>query len=124
MIIYPSRYFYRRGVSDKNLILSLMEHIPPHKQQEVSDKYELLYLQDGPENVAKGRKEANEYLEAIAKHYRGERTPDALAGHMRKMLDMAKEKQHKKYKPSASGVIIKTEMPKNGPRIQLDHPRK
>lgn len=101
-----------------------MEHIPPHKQQEVSDKYELLYLQDGPENVAKGRKEANEYLEAIAKHYRGERTPDALAGHMRKMLDMAKEKQHKKYKPSASGVIIKTEMPKNGPRIQLDHPRK
>lgn len=119
-MIYPSRYYYRGGVSDKNLILSLMEHIPAHKQKEVSDKYEMLYLQDGPVNVAKGRKEANEYLQTVANHYKGERTPDALAGHMRKMLEMAKEKQDKKYQPTASGVIIKTQVPKNGPRIQLD----
>jgi len=119
-MIYPTHYFYRRGVSDKNLILSLMEHIPAHKQKEVSDKYEMLYLQDGPVNVTKGRKEANEYLQTVANHYKGERTPDALAGHMRKMLEMAKEKQDKKYQSAASGVIIKTELPKNGPRIQLD----
>lgn len=123
-MIYPIWYYYRGGVSDKNLILSLMEHVPEHKQQEVSDKYELLYLQDGPVNVAKGRKEANEYLQMVANHYKGERTPEAKAAHMRKMLEMTKEKQHKKYHPSASGVIIKTEIPKNGPRIQLDHPRK
>jgi hypothetical protein len=120
MMIYPSRYYYRGGVSDKNLILLLMEHIPAHKQKEVSDKYELLYLQDGPVSVAKGRKEANEYLQTVANHYKGERTPDALAGHMRKMLEMAKEKQDKKYQQTASGVIIKTQVPKNGPRIQLD----
>lgn len=123
-MIYPIRYYYRGGVSDKNLILSLMEHVPEHKQQEVSDKYEMLYLQDGSVNVTKGRKEANEYLEAVANHFKGQRTPEALAGHMTKMLELAKEKHNKKYKPIASGVIIKTEIPKNGPRIQLDHPKK
>ena len=119
-MIYPIRYYYRGGVSDKDFILSLMEHIPAHKQKEVSDKYEMLYLQDGSVSVAKGRKEANEYLQTVANHYKGERTPDALAGHMRKMLEMAKEKQNKKYQPTASGVIIKNQVPKNGPRIQLD----
>lgn len=123
-MIYPSRYYYRGGVSDKNLVLSLMEYIPQHKQQEVSDKYEMLYLQDGSISVVKGRKEANDYLQAVANHYKGERTPDALAGHMRKTLEMAKEKHDKKYKTTASGVIIKTQVPMNGPRIQLDHPRK
>ena len=123
-MIYPIRYYYRGGVSDKDFILSLMEHVPEHKQQEVSDKYELLYLQDGSINVTKGRKEANEYLEAVANHYKGQRTPEALAGHMRKMLEQAKQKHNLKYnkKPNCSGVIIKTEVPRNGPRIKLDHP--
>jgi hypothetical protein len=119
-MIYPIRYYYRGGVSDKNLILSLMERIPPHRQQEVSDKYEMLYMQDGPVNVTKGRREANEYLEAIANHYKGERTPEVLAGHMRKMLELAKEKQDQKLIKASSGVIIKTEIPKNSPGIKLD----
>lgn len=119
-MIYPIRYYYRGGVSDRDLILSLMHHIPPSKQQEVSDKYELLYLQDGGINVAKGRKEANEYLEAVSKHFQGERTPDALANHMRKMLDMAKEKQQAPKAKTASGVVNMKPIPKEFKGIQVD----
>ena len=118
-MIYPIRYYYRGGVSDKQFILDCMASVPPTKQKEVSDKYDLLYMQDGGVNVVKGRKEANEYLKAAANHFRGERTPDALANHHKKMIEMAREKTAIKIK-SKSGVIEMAPIPKNMKGIQLD----
>jgi len=118
-MIYPIRYYYRGGVSDKQFILDCMSSVPPTKQKEVSDKYDLLYMQDGGVNVVKGRKEANEYLKAVANHFRGERTPNALANHHKKMIEMAREKTAVKIK-SKSGVIEMAPIPKNIKGIQLD----
>lgn len=65
-LIYPIRYFYRAGVSDKAFILENMAKIPKSKQQQVADKYEKLFLQGGASNAAVGRKQANDYLEKAA----------------------------------------------------------
>lgn len=69
-MIYPKLYHYRgrferwgKDGSDKDFILKLMRHIPPSRQQEVSDQYERLF-------TGEGRKAANEYLHAEAKVYR------------------------------------------------------
>lgn len=65
-LIYPIRYYYRAGVSDKDFILENMAKIPKSKQQQVADKYEKLFLQGGVSNTAVGRKQANDYLEKAA----------------------------------------------------------
>lgn len=81
-MIYPARYFYRgsfkrwgKGGSDKDFILKLMRHIPPSRQQEVSDQYERLF-------TGEGREAANRYLHAEAKVYRDKwrARQDAISG--------------------------------------------
>tara|TARA_R100000541_G_scaffold13334_1_gene22250 strand:- start:667 stop:1029 length:363 start_codon:yes stop_codon:yes gene_type:complete len=119
-MIYPKHYFYRGGVSDKGFILTRMAHIPPSKQQEVSDKYEALYLQNGNVDVALGRKEANTYLHNEARKYQAERTPGAYNRHLEKMKGMVKQDKPQPKKPTASGVVINTELPKGMKGIQLD----
>lgn len=119
-MIYPIRYYYRGGVSDKDFILTRMAHIPPNKQQEVSDTYDKLYMQNGGVNVAKGRKEANTYLHNEARKYQAERTPDVYQRHLDKMKGMVKSENKKPNKPAASGVVINTELPKGMKGIQLD----
>ena len=89
-MIYPIRYYYRGGVSDKDFILTRMAHIPPSKQQEVSDTYDKLYMQNGSINVSVGRKEANTYLHNEARKYQAERYPDAYNRHLEKMKGMVK----------------------------------
>lgn len=62
-LIYPIRYYYRKGDSDKDFILVRMAHIPPSRQKEVSDQYDRLYTREG-------RGPANRYLHEEAKVYR------------------------------------------------------
>lgn len=68
---YPKWYYHRGGVSDKNFIMVRMRHIPPELQQEVSGRYESLYLKNGHIDVKEGRKLANEYLHKTARAYQG-----------------------------------------------------
>jgi len=119
-MIYPIRYYYRGGVSDKNFILTRMAHIPPSKQQEVSDHYDRLYMQNGGVNVAKGRKEANTYLHNEARKYQAERTPDAYNRHLKKMKGMIKQEQPKVKKPTSSGVVNQNPLPNGMTGIKLD----
>lgn len=119
-MIYPIRYYYRGGVSDKDFILTRMAHIPPDKQQEVSDHYDKLYMQNGSVNVTQGRKEANTYLHNEARKYQTERTPDAYQRHLDKMKSMVKQDKPKPKKPTSSGVIVNAELPKGMKGIQLD----
>lgn len=62
-LIYP-KYYYQRcgGESDRDWILTRMFYLPNDKRKEVADHYEDLYR-------SKGRKEANTYLQNIAKPY-------------------------------------------------------
>lgn len=119
-MIYPIHYYYRGGVSDKSFILTRMAHIPPSKQQEVSDTYDKLYMQNGSINVSVGRKEANTYLHNEARKYQAERTPDAYNRHLEKMKGMVKQDKPKPKKPTSSGVVINAELPKGMKGIQLD----
>ena len=119
-MIYPIRYYYRGGVSDKDFILARMAHIPPSKQQEVSDHYDKLYMQNGGINVKNGRKEANTYLHNEARKYQAERTPDAYQRHLDKMKAMVNQDKPKHKKPTSSGVIVNAELPKGMKGIQLD----
>ena len=52
---YPLFYYCRRGESDINMILTLLQNVPVNEQQSVSDSYESLYLRSG-------RVEANNWL--------------------------------------------------------------
>ncbi len=65
-ITYPKFYRGDHGIDDFPWILSRMRVIPIKLQQEVSDKYENIYL------AKKGgdRKEANTYLQGEAKKHR------------------------------------------------------
>jgi len=119
-MIYPIRYYYRGGVSDKDFILARMSHIPPSKQQEVSYHYDKLYMQNGAVNVKNGRKEANTYLHNEARKYQAERTPDAYQRHLDKMKAMVNQDKPKHKKPTSSGVIVNAELPKGMKGIQLD----
>ncbi len=118
-MIYPIRYYYRGGVSDKDFILTRMAHIPPDKLQEVSDQYDRLYMQNGGVNVAKGRKEANTYLHETARSYQKERTPDAYNRHLEKMKSMISKPEKKKV-PTSSGVVNQSSLPKGMTGIKLD----
>lgn len=97
-----------------------MAHIPPNKQQEISDTYDRLYMQNGGVNVAKGRKEANTYLHNEARKYQAERSPDAYNRHLEKMKGMVKKDKPQTKKPTSSGVIVNAELPKGIKGIQLD----
>jgi len=119
-MIYPIRYYYRGGVSDKDFILARMAHIPSSKQQEVSDHYDKLYMQNGGINVKNGRKEANTYLHNEARKYQAERTPDAYQRHLDKMKGMVNQDKPKPKKPTSSGVIVNAKLPKGMKGIQLD----
>ncbi len=120
-MIYPIRYYYRGGVNDKDFILTRMAHIPPDKQQEVSDNYDKLYMQNGSINVAKGREEANTYLHNEARKYQAERTPDAYQRHLDKMKEMVDRKNKTKdEKPTSSGVVNNNKLPDGMAGIKLD----
>ena len=119
-MIYPIRYYYRGGVSDKDFILTRMAHIPPNKQQEVSDTYDKLYMQNGSINVSVGRKEANTYLHNEARKYQAERTPDAYNRHLEKMKNMTRKEQPVIKKQTSSGVVNQNALPKGMKGIQLD----
>lgn len=97
-----------------------MAHIPPNKQQEVSDHYDRLYMQNGGVNVTKGRKEANTYLHNEARKYQAERTPDAYNRHLEKMKGMVKSKQPVVKKPVSSGVVNNSALPDGVQGIKLD----
>lgn len=113
-LIYPSRYYYRGGVSDKEFILKRMACIPPEKQQEVSDEFERLYLANGPIHVRKGRQDAKIYLNKIAKAYhtgelKAEKQDDGLSEyekHQAEMIQKEREtrKQVRKAVPNPSGT--------------------
>jgi hypothetical protein len=63
-------FFCRRGVNDIYWIIKKMKVIPEDRRREVTNQYEqLLKFNDG----CSGRKEANEYLQAVANEYRPER---------------------------------------------------
>lgn len=69
-MILPKMYFYRgRERSDRDYIEKRMALIPEVKQQEVADRYEQLYLADGPAGSRDSRKNANEYINDLAKRY-------------------------------------------------------
>jgi hypothetical protein len=57
---YPKWYFCRKGVSDLNEILTLMQNIPLNQQRDVSEAYENLYLRSG-------RYEAQNWLREVCK---------------------------------------------------------
>lgn len=63
--IYPKYYYSRGGVNDFDWIMIRLAHIPEELKQEVCDKYEKLFL-----SSKDGRKQANTYLQGIAKEYR------------------------------------------------------
>lgn len=64
----PRSYYYSKSHSDRDLIRSKMSDIPKDKKHEVSKKYEKLYL--AGKTSALGRKNANTWLNGIAKEYR------------------------------------------------------
>ena len=64
--IYPKFYHCKKGVSDRDWMLSRMTVIPENKKMEVSRNYTKLFLSG--ENSA--RKNANTYLNNEAKKYR------------------------------------------------------
>ncbi len=69
-LIRPIMYFCRRGVNDIFWVVKKMKVIPEDRRREVTNHYENLFIR----NVNnKGRKHANEYLDAVAREYRPER---------------------------------------------------
>ncbi len=64
--IMPKFYSYSRWGSEKGWIMVRMAVIPAHKQQEVADEYDRLYM---AKNYS-GRRQANEYLNGVAREYR------------------------------------------------------
>jgi len=68
-LIRPLFYHWRNG-SDCKWIISRMKVIPESRRREVSNHYENLFLRN---EGGTGRKDANEYLDAIAREYRPER---------------------------------------------------
>lgn len=119
-MIYPIRYYCRGKVSNKDFILARMAHIPPSKQQEVSDNYDRLFLPRDGSCMAQCRKNANTYLHNEARKYQAERTPDAYNRHLEKMKSMAKQNKPQPKKPTASGVSEMDPIPKNSKGIKLD----
>lgn len=63
--IYPKFYYCRGKVSDLKWILTRMSCIPENKRAEVALEYQTIYL-----SKKNGRKDANEYLNGLAKEYR------------------------------------------------------
>lgn len=113
-LIYPARYYYRGGVSDKEFILKRMACIPPEKQQEVADEFERLFLANGSVNVREGRYNAKVYLNNIAKAYstgqiKSETPDDGLSEyerHQARMIQKEREtrKEVSKSVPPPSGI--------------------
>lgn len=98
-MILPKWYYYRAGVSDRKFIELRMAHIPAELQQEVSDKYEELYLVNGHVNVKEGRKAANEYLHKTARIYQSKCVQQ---GQLIKQEDKPEKKtEFVGYKPKA-----------------------
>ena len=112
-MILPKWYYYRGGTSDRDKIMACMRHIPAELQQEVSDKYESLYLMNGHVNVTEGRAAANKYLGDKARAFRGNLVQQGQV-----------VQPHKKEKPPAkkfsSGVKNTNPLPKGVKGIQLD----
>lgn len=104
-MILPKWYFYRGHCSDLEFIKARMSHIPKELQQSVSDEYERLFCNGKPVAMARGRKQANEYLHELAKKYRQERSPGALDRHRQQMIEMSDTK--KQAKQSSSAVAYK-----------------
>lgn len=78
-MILPKWYYYRGGVSDRDKIIQCMRHIPDELQQEISDKYESLYLANGHVDVMEGRAAANKYLGDKARAFRGNKVQQGQA---------------------------------------------
>lgn len=55
---YPKWYYCKRGESDINFILTMLQRVPVSEQQSVSDGYESLFLNSG-------RSEANNWLKEL-----------------------------------------------------------
>jgi len=110
-MILPKWYYYRAGTSDRDKIIQCMRHIPEELQQEVSDKYESLYLANGHIDVSEGRAAANKYLGDKARAFRGNKVQQ---GQVITPKEVKPEKQTEfiGYKP-------KEKMPK-GMGIKLD----
>lgn len=69
-LIRPIMFFCRRGVNDIHWIIKKMRVIPEDRRREVTNRYEQLLKFN---NGCSGRKEANEYLDAVVSEYRPER---------------------------------------------------
>jgi hypothetical protein len=64
--IYPKFYYCKRGVSDRDWMLSRMSVIPKDRKKEVSDRYTKLFLS----GKSSARKDANTYLHNEAVKFR------------------------------------------------------
>ncbi len=64
--IYPLFYYYKKGVSDRDWMLSRMSVIPNDRKKEVSNKYTKLFLS----GKSSARKDANTYLHNEAVKFR------------------------------------------------------
>jgi hypothetical protein len=89
-------YFSRQGVSDINWILKKMRAIPEDRRREVTNHYEqLLKFNDG----CSGRREANEYLDAVASEYRPAREVAASKTAKRLLTPIkSRPKKEREYK--------------------------
>lgn len=98
-MILPKWYYYRGGTSDRDKIIACMRHIPAELQQEVSDKYESLYLMNGHVNVTEGRAAANKYLGDKARAFRGNLVQQGQA------LYQNKQETNKTVSPAKQGKM-------------------
>lgn len=88
-LIRPLLYHCRGGVNDAHWIIQRMKVIPESLRQEVSDKYENLFLRN-----KNGRELANKYLDGVASEYRVKREKQAVE---LKKPPARKPKSDKKY---------------------------
>ncbi len=63
----PRSYFYSKTHSDRDWIKSRMSVIPEHRKHEVCKEYEKRYLSGRTSSL--GRKNANTWLNGVAKEY-------------------------------------------------------
>lgn len=91
-LIRPLFYHWRNG-SDCKWIISRMKVIPESRRREVSNHYENLFLRN---EGGTGRKDANEYLDGVAREYRTER-PERVIDLKPKAVSVIKPKE-REYK--------------------------
>ena len=64
-----------RGNSDRDWVASRMRVIPEHLRAEVAQGYDKIYMPSIGVRGSTGRKDANEYLDKIARQYKDEVKP-------------------------------------------------